>query len=183
MHLNHTMDVIIEGEPYLSKAERFRKTCQFALEKWNEFQIKYGAYAVAPGGTGLFFDDKSPEGWTKPEGRHRFSRPRPGSDADEEISALPRFPKAWDVFGDDLIFDLEFEVKGERHSVSVSELWEGPEINWNMNNALYARIPNPIEAISEIKKKYPTAIIFNEAEEWRLPKGLRVVQNSNYRHL
>lgn len=181
MHLNHTVDVIIEGEPFLSKANEFKRSSQLALDKWNEFRDEYGGYAIAPGGTGLFFDDKSPEGWTKREGRHGFSRPKRGTEAYDEISALPRFPKAWDVFGDSLIFDLEYEVNGDRHSVAISELWDGPEIEWDAHNALYARIPNPIDAISEIKAKYPTAIILEGVDAWQLPEGLKRVQRDHKR--
>lgn len=173
MHLNHTMNVIIEAEPYLSQACKFREIHQRAQEKWQEFQDKYGAYAIAPNGAGLFFSEKSPEGWTKLEGRHGFSRPRSGTDADVEISELPRFPKAWDVFGDSLLFDLEFELNGKRNSVAISELWDGPEIGWNNKNVFCALIPNPIDAILEIKSKHPDALIMGGAEEWQLPGGLR----------
>lgn len=172
MHLNHTMDVVIEGEPFLSKAVEFRRTSQIALDKWNEFREKYGAYAIAPGGNGLFFDEKSPEGWTKREGRHGFSRPKRGTEAFEEINALPRFPKAWDVFGESLIFDVNYELDGKRQSIVVSELWDGPEIEWNTHDALYARIPNPIDAIKELKAKYPKAVILDGIESWRIPQGL-----------
>lgn len=176
MHLNHIVDVIIEGEPFLSKANEFKRSSQFALEKWNEFREEYGAYAIAPGGTGLFFDGKSPEGWTKREGRHGFSRPKRGIEAYAEISALPRFPKAWDVFGDSLIFDLNYELNGKQHSAFVSELWDGPEIEWNGSNVLYARIPNPVDAIAEIKAKYPEAAILDGVDVWKIPEGLRKVQ-------
>jgi len=174
MHLNHKMIVVIEDEPFITKAFDFREHLQYATEAWEDFRDQYGAYSYSPNGAGLYFNGDSPEGWTKIEGRHGFAKPKRDTQAFDELSDLPSIPKAWDVFGESLIYDISYELDGQTHCVFISDLWDGPVVDWGPDG-LHAVIPNPSAAVHELKTKFPEAVIIGNAETWTLPKGLRQV--------
>jgi len=175
MHLNHKMIVVIEDEPFITKAFDFREYLHFVTEAWEAFRDEYGAYSYSPNGAGLYFNGNSPEGWTKCEGRHGFAKPKRDTEAFETLNALPHIPKAWDVFGESLIYDITYEVDGEKHCVFISDLWDGPIVDWGPEG-LYASIPDLNTAVQELKAQFPDAIILGDAENWSLPRGLRKVE-------
>lgn len=179
--LENTIYVDVVGEPFLSRAQAHKAKYEAAMSQWQEFVGNYGALGVAPGCNGLIFENNAPdEDWTRIVARSGFSRPKPGTLPYYQMQMLPGIPKAWDVFGDQLLYEIPFDVAGQERVFPVCELWDGPQLIWD-DEVILALIPDPKSSAEQIMLRFPNAKILNCAETWSIPEGL-VKTDINARH-
>lgn len=176
---DEAMGVIIEGEPFLSRVRKYREEQRAAKIAWSEFALARGASRYHPGSIGLCFDGKQPEGWTKPKGKNGFSAPKAKDHPDiVAMKALPGFPKATEIFGDAVVYDLSYSSPGGGWGTgAIGWFFNGPRIGW-AGDTHFAWIPDARRAVREHLAIHPDDKITNGADKWSLPPGLREVSEA-----
>jgi hypothetical protein len=163
--------ILIEGEPFLSNARKYRDEQEACHKAWRAFAQAKNAVAIAGGLSGLIFSGKAPDGWKKPN-RKGWSRPVKGHPDEMVMDALPKEPRSYDVFGKVLCFDLNYRgPNGDRGFGHIGGFFFGPRMGW-AGETFFAVIPDAKKAADDHLSKHPDHIITSGADKWVLPDGL-----------
>lgn len=168
----YRMYVRIVGEPFLSRVKDYRAKMDKCVAAWREFANERGAASIPGGLSGLNFSGKAPDGWTKPQRKHGWSRPKDGHPDAAIMAALPQKPSSYDALGDAIIDDLRHEGPNGSWGVgAIGHLFEGPIIGW-AGDTYFAVIPDAKKAADDHLAAHPNHKITNGADKWTLPPGL-----------
>ena len=166
--------VVIEGEPFLSRALAYREHKLAVAKEWWEFARKYGGNPPSScSGISLYFNGTPPQGWTKQTSRG-WSSPKKGTPAYDEAMKLPRLRSSWEIFGDDVISNLSYEGPDCSGGGGIGFFFFGVPIGW-IGDTVVARIPHAARAAQEHLDDHPDHKITNGADTWQLPEGLREI--------
>lgn len=172
----HSIYVIIEGDPWLTRAKEYHAAASAMKRAWWSFAKLKGAQGVSYGNA-LCFHGQAPTGWTKPKGKHEFSYPKKGSQDAPAFAALPRPPCKSKFFESEVLFDIAYQ--GPKHSGSggIGHFFFGPDIGW-AGDVYWAIIPDAAAAAKAHLEENPDDTITNGADKWVLPEGLRRVSEA-----
>ena len=105
--------VIIEGEPFLSRAKEYRRVTQEVSSAWWNYIRLIGADQLWGRETisaVSFPSGKVPKEFTKPD-RKGMSYPKKGTDAAKLFYSQPQKPRGSSVFGDAVLEDINYRSK------------------------------------------------------------------------
>lgn len=174
---DYEMYVRIDGEPFLSRAHKYRDDLNACRAVWRAFAQEKGAVSIPGGLSGLIFSGVAPDGWKKPN-RKGWSRPVKGHPDEAIIDALPKEPRSYDVFGDTLCFDLNYKGQnGDCGYGGIGGFFFGPRIGW-AGDTFFAVIPNAKKAADEHLARHPDHVITSGADKWTLPSGLTKISKA-----
>lgn len=174
----HATYVVIEGEPFLSRARKWIAETKAYQEAWSAFAESRGATGWTMGGGALCFaKGKPPLGWTKPMGRHDAAHPKKGHPDLEAMKSLPNRPSTWPVFGDAVLYDLSYKGPGTNGSGLIGTFYFGPVIGW-AGETIIGGIPDARAAAADHLAAHPDHIITNGADQWEIPQGLRRISEA-----
>lgn len=174
--------VLIEGEPFLSRAKKYADDTFAMRVAWSKFAEIHGANGYLPQ-VGLVFgySPRSKE-WNAPKGRNAVSTPKRNSFAASAMGLLPREPKTWDVFGKALIYSIAYKIDDDNSGAeAIGLFFNGPPVNVTAQAAdgtrkYVAYIPHARNAALQLRERYPDATITpTEALDWSIPEGLREI--------
>lgn len=168
--------VRIDGEPYLSRAKAYRDAYFEHAVAWTEFAKSYGADGYPRHGRGLNFSyGKAPDGWTKPKSPTWHSHPKKGHPDEVVLAAFKQqhpAPSTHAIFGEDLCFDLSYDVPGGGWGGGgIGFFIDGAIVGW-AGGIFTAIIPDAEAAVRSLKERQPDAVPREPAASWRLPAGL-----------
>lgn len=183
----HATYVRIVGEPFLSRAQAYRKQHGVWCDAWGAFAKERGADGVGLTGRHLSFKHTNPpEGWTRPIGKSRMSNPKKGHPDIEALAQLrersPR-PDARAVFGDAVVYDVRWETaNGDRGGGGIGGfgmVLNGPWVGWVGDDYL-GWVPDAEAAVRDFLAEHPDRVIASPAAEWILPPGLIRITEAEY---
>ena len=94
--------------------------------------------------------------------------------------ALPEAPRASDVFGKSLIFDLRYEggdVVSGGQAIGSPFFLLTAEIGW-VGDTIFALIPHARRAADRFLERNPGYRITNGCDTWEIPDGLREISEA-----
>lgn len=181
--------VLIEGEPYLSRAVAFREEKARVTKTVNAFLKEVGAEAISHSFTLLRFPGwKQPEGFKAPD-KHGMCAPRKeNKHMIDRLAALPRPPVGWSVIPyDEIPYQLTYADKDDpgRHGAGMigppGAFWDGADIGW-AGDTYFARIPDWKAAAAAYKLGHPNDVFPDHngmnPETFEIPAGLRKVSEA-----
>ena len=173
--------VIIEGEPFLSRAKDFKARSIAAKSAWRQYLCEIGAeqgYGHNELASVVFPRGKVPTGWTARDRKGR-SRPKKGSEAEKKLAALPTLPQGREVFGDAIVEDLRYESDGGHGMGAIGQNFWGPFVGW-MSDVFFGIVPHAGNAAKNHLAEYPKDRIIGPAKGWTVPDGLREITKAEY---
>lgn len=175
--------VVIEGEPFLSRAQEYRRLKIEAKEAWWTWARSIGATQIfgLHHPTNLVFPrGKVPADWKRPNRKGR-TNPKKGTQAEREMMSLPPLPRSRDVYGDAIVEDIRCHdpKNPENRSVAAISHFFEPFVGW-LGDTMIGMIPHAGNAAVNAAAEDPDWVVEPPAPGWVVPEGLRMISKAEY---
>lgn len=174
--------VVIEGEPFLSRAKAYRKEKERVLEIYRVFAKERGAEELTMYThlTGLRFPPgKIPAGWGKPmaSGFSFTKKTKDGQEEREKLLALPKLPKVSEVYGNTILEELRFNNEYGEGFSSIGKYFDCMAVGW-IGDTYIGRVVDTSVAAKNHLEQNPKHKISKKYLNWKLPVGLRQISKA-----
>lgn len=172
---NDIMTVRIDGEPFLSRAQKHKEAFYLAGKAWLDFAKERGGIPSNNFGCGLYFEDKPPEGWTKRD-RKGWSSPKKTHADWKTIRDLPRPLDAGEIFEPEVPSILNYRTPDGEGSCIIGPYWR-PVLGW-FGDRFYCHLGDP--AAARDRRVEQGCVVEEPVAGWVLPEGLTRLSDAEY---